>query len=137
MRLVARMDADRYRLKLRDDADTTAEGSQIAGEGGRLGPRCPGARREPHGGSGYAPIGPGRVDRAVAKRLMVQLRHEEALYSPMARALGRQHPAEHRIVVEGAGKHPGCLRRISVLGHPYLKTSHARQHRPVPPPTVS
>jgi hypothetical protein len=85
MRLFARMDADRYGLILRDD-ETTAEGPQIAGEGGRFGPEW-GAGREPHGGSGYAPIGTDHFHCAVAKRLMVQFGHEKTSQSPVPRAL--------------------------------------------------
>ena len=129
MRLFARMDADRHGLILRDDDETTAEGPQIAGEGGRFGPEW-GAGREPHGGSGYAPVDTGHFHCAVAKRLMVQSGHEKASQPPMPRALSRKEPAEHRIVIEGAGEHLSGLRRISTPGHPYLKTSHAHQRRP-------
>jgi hypothetical protein len=38
MRLFARTGADRHGLMLRDDDETTAEGPQIAGEGGHFGP---------------------------------------------------------------------------------------------------
>lgn len=38
MRLFARMGGDRHRLIPRDGDETTAEGPQIAGEGGRFGP---------------------------------------------------------------------------------------------------
>jgi hypothetical protein len=48
----------------------------------------------------------------------------------MPRALSRQHPTEHRIVIEGAGEHLSGLRRIPAPGHPYLKTSHAHHRRP-------
>jgi hypothetical protein len=50
----------------------------------------------------------------------------------MPRALSRKEPAEHRIVIEGAGEHLSGLCRISAPGHPYLKTSHAHQRRPLP-----
>jgi hypothetical protein len=33
--------------------------------------------------------------------------------------------------MEGAGEHLSGLRRIPALGHPYLKTSHAHQRRPL------
>ncbi len=135
MRLFARMDADRHGLILRDDDETAAAGPQIAGEGGRFGPG-PGAGREPHGGSGYAPIDTGHFHRAVAKRLMVQFGHEKTSQSPMPRALSWKHPTEHRIVIEGAGEYLSGFRRISTPGHPYLKTSHAHQRRPLPDSTA-
>jgi hypothetical protein len=36
---------------------------------------------------------------------MVQFGHEKTSQSPMPRALSRKEPAEHRIVIEGAGEH--------------------------------
>jgi hypothetical protein len=80
------MDTDRHRLILRDDDETAAEGPQIAGEGGRFGPEW-GAGREPHGGSGYAPIGPGHFHCAVTKRLMVQFGQEKTSQSPITHAI--------------------------------------------------
>ena len=70
------MGGDRHGLIPPDDGETTAEGPQIAGEGGRLGPEW-GAGREPHGGSGYAPVDTGHFHCAVAKRLMVQFGHKK------------------------------------------------------------
>jgi hypothetical protein len=68
----------------------------------------------------------------VAKRLMVQLGHEKTSQSPMPRALSREEPAGHRIVVKGAGEHLTGLHGIAAPGRPYLKTSHACQRRPLP-----
>src|SRR4029077_14324337 len=92
MWLFARMGGDRHGLIPPDDGKTTAEGPQIAGEGGPFGPEW-GAGREPHGGSGYAPVDTGHFHCAVAKRLMVQFGHEKASQSLMPRALSRKEPA--------------------------------------------
>jgi hypothetical protein len=67
---------------------------------------------------------------------MVQFGHEKTSQSPMPRALSWKEPAEHRIVMEGAGEHLSGFRGISTPGHPYLKTSHAHQRRPLPDSTA-
>ena len=54
----------------------------------------------------------------------------------MPPALSWKEPTEHRIVIEGAGEHLTGLRRVSTPGHPYLKTSHPHQPRPLPDSTA-
>jgi hypothetical protein len=105
---------------------TTAEGSQLAGEGRHFGPEG-GTGREPDSRSGYTPIDAGHFHRAVAERLTVQFGHEKTPQSPRPRALSGQEPAEHGVVIEGASEHLSGLGHISTLGHLYLKTSNANR----------
>jgi hypothetical protein len=82
------------------------------------------------------PVDTGHFHCAVAKRFMVQFGLEETSQSPMPRVLSWKEPAEHGIVIEGAGEHLSGLCRIFTPSHPYFKTTHAHQRRPLPDPTA-